>query len=402
MLRWVEQVRRIGESNIRAGEVAAVRNGLVRAGEVELDRALESLPVAHLPATNEVRIGAVRGAELVPDFRAGNINDALLKSGSSTRVTPSVEFAAKRVFARSIPEVEIDQVERVAQRIKAANPDLNIQLQSAAEYERLPASTRQKIERAMDSETTWRNGKRAVYAFTVLAGGAILAEVLSKAVRERNGCWAIQTIDGKSTYCKLTKRSCGQTEGDNTCGPNAIVPTAGNLFVLVASAYSNPTLKATIETATGAPISFDAIAAYVQAHLDKLEPLLVGHNFDRDPDPCIDPVSKQPYAAGCVMCNPSATLSSREYLDTKTMPSNLTYRCIRGSTVGDVFGDIGSKSLQVVSSVFSGVVNFLWFGLGALLLVVLIAFGLRSGGSNATVAVPVSPQRVWDRSEGVQ
>lgn len=395
MLRWVENVRRIGGSDIRAVDLPALKTNLVRAGNLSLGRALERLPVTHLPLTREVRVGRVRGAELVNDFRSGELNRALAKSGSDRRVVRAVEQDAKKLFGRSIPEVQLRQLEVAGTQIKTSRPDLNVALRTPADFDRLPAATKQQVQAAIEKKFNWRSTTaRYAIAFTLIVGGASFASVLVDAIARRNGCWLVTTNEGKASFCKISRQSCGQ-ENDPTkkCSETQITNTAGNLFAFVTWAYGRPDQVARIEAATGERIDFTNLEAYVQKHVQELGPLVpTGFDFSKIPNPCINVATQKRYPDGCVMCDSSAAVGSRQYVDTTNLPTNVTYRCIQNSTLADILGDIGADIGSSISGLVSNVTKYLWWAAGFVLVFMVLLTASRfanRGGSTSPPPVPI-------------
>jgi hypothetical protein len=317
-----------------------------------------------------LKIGDVPVSEFHLKIKSGDL-DAMLKDLDTNVVATASEREAFGKTVELNPDKEFKQLDEEITKNKATHGDLAV-----ADETKMSTETKEKIKKA---ESKLKTG--AKYALII---GGIIGGIgwLKSAVKKRDGCWMVSTINGQTTSCKVQSYSCASSSTDSDSACQELAYTNSVLQLMAISALDdNDSIKTKFLADSGLTAddikseSLGAIltdktksANYIKGIKAMASPLKV--------DIC--KISNSSIEGGvipaCRMCDIGASPTSTAYIDPTQFASNISFKCVTGSTYLDVLTDVAkSTGLDLLgsSSNMSGNLGSI-FKWGAIIVIIIL------------------------------
>jgi hypothetical protein len=310
--------------------------------------------------------------------------------------TDSASF--RRYTSETVPDVKLNELDvKKSSKVKG-NEDTQVSpKKSGEELEKsLEPSTKKKVEDASSSITSKaaKIGKYTVGIFGVVLVADIVAnlyEALNSATKNRNGCFLTwkDSESGEIKTCKLTGQSCRYPElndSDVGCtGARLTLQMSPYMFLSIEFSKSSSDHITNInQTLADAGETTLTSSNYV-TELKKLSTAMTVEDYIENseslisvPDEVCDTLNNSTDI--CINHDPSTQLGSLYYLNPESIPSTVTIKCVRDSTVFDTLLDwaesVGEDIFDTVTTssaaIFSSPI-FLTIFWGTLLIFLLYA-----------------------------
>lgn len=321
-------------------EIESIKN--VKSSVKSFDEAIEKSVVkidASVGKINDVNISKFRDA-----VSSGNLKKAMSDINPNTFISDTENIAFKRIVGDT-PEVKLSDLDDFTSVKKTTNSELNIKPSELDTASSEVKSSLSKIEKKGTSVF----GDTAKVAL-VIGGITFGALWLTKAVKDRIGCWMVTTINGKATSCKIKDYYCNDNASDNNyCGST---PSFYSVILLTIHATQDAKWAESLITHSESNLVKDD---FVESNLSNLVKTKMTYIADAITEylktstnvlPTISPckVSSKYYEGGvippCRMCDPSASPLSTTFVDPKQYAENITFKCVPTASYLDVISDI--------------------------------------------------------------
>ncbi|MCJ7482801.1 MAG: hypothetical protein MUO31_07535, partial [Thermodesulfovibrionales bacterium] len=302
----------------------------------------------------------------------------------------SVTSRENSAFAATVidpPDFKIREFDDALLRNKRDHSDLDVQAPRNGSGPELEASllpsSRGKVEAAMSKLKALSGGALSVAGVTaVIWLGLNTYDALAKATNERMGCHVIRRENNTTTSCKISSRSCVNSDG-STCSDISNLPTDvrglyNTTTYLIQLAIENDPTNVGASIGLGAPISTANVSGILanNAQFSAASALY----YESDPLPVIlNPCATVAGINGgnapfCASCNSSANVTSPEYFEAELLADNISLLCVTNGSILDTLVDIGVGIGVDLLAPFSGFSNSLSGNLTFLIWLILIVF----------------------------
>jgi len=333
MANWLTNIRKgTPHFSTTPSTTAAITN--LKANKINI-RPIDSVfeLMNYQNVNNDIKVNGKFFREQQLNFRAGNVRQAFRELGVLNNVRAVDESALKSNIRTISPDIDIGKYKDNLSQAKIRHGDLDVTARTGAELEaKLSPASKIKFNNAM---------KKLIIGSATVAGIFLIYEVTSsiydgmvEATNRRNGCFVTSKVNGRTTSCKLTSRSCNTEATTSACQ---------NDGDLVAKA---------IETQTNIKVKDSTISELfsVPENVDKLTEFLK-ETYKTGNEPwTYCPDIKQ---ARCTACDPSAQVSTIDYVDTSPIAPNATLTCIQNTTILegliDLSTGLGIKIFDAIS-----------------------------------------------------
>lgn len=409
-MKWLKAIRAAGkEFHTHAHYKAAVEDlKLVTCNVHSVDEVFSKIQYTRLG--NELAVNGATWRTIQNHLRVGEIRYALKKMKIPSAVTLKDEIALKNILRTQVPEFEAIELKKNIEAAKVMHSDLHVTADTGAELEaKLDVKSKAKLT------ATWNKLKNVVGVGGKAAGiiGAIVVggnmyENLVTATKERNGCFILQKVNGKTKACKILNRSCGSKDEKNACDSKTARLLHQNISILIKNALAHD--KSSLEFANftlGFPLTSANVDKVLSDtnNVNKLITTYAAYGAEEAAYPC----QVAGKSTGCVACDPSAQRTSVEYVDDSELPINFSVQCITDSSILDTLVDattgVGMKLWSRVEDSFgSGGTMKIVAIVVTLFMVVLIVISLylklKPNKSNATtLEISSAPPLAADTSK---
>lgn len=335
---------------------------LVNSSLSSVDGAFRVLP--YIDTFGVVTVNGVPTRTVEREIRRGNLRNALSGMRVSNTLSAAQESSFKSLIRNQTPDIFVDSIQTRASAARTANPDVAIPARTTgAELEAsLTPAGKAKVENAWTKIVEASKG--AVVTGVFVGFGVVVAatlwDQLNAATKARNGCYLVQTVNNKTTACKITGRSCGSSDlstGVTACA-SAILGTLGyNAYLAGRQSLTNTALATRITTEVGVTLTDSntnplSLTGQQLSDLNSLANSLTASDFSTDICTLANKTS------GCVGCDPSAGLGTPEYCAAEGLAANYTIQCVTNSTIADTLVEAataaGTSVLDSITGSLSG------------------------------------------------
>jgi len=353
MANWLTNIRKgTPHFSTTPSTTAAITN--LKANKINI-RPIDSVfeLMNYQNVNNDIKVNGKFFREQQLNFRAGNVRQAFRELGVLNNVRAVDESALKSNIRTISPDIDIGKYKDNLSQAKIRHGDLDVTARTGAELEaKLSPASKIKFNNAM---------KKLIIGSATVAGIFLIYEVTSsiydgmvEATNRRNGCFVTSKVNGRTTSCKLTSRSCNTEATTSACQNNILALLNSNIFLMVTYAKTNDgdSVAKAIETQTNIKVKDSTIAELfsVPDNVDKLtEFLKETYNTGNEPWTYCPDIK----AARCTACDPSAQVTTIDYVDTSPIAPNATLTCIQNTTILegliDLSTGLGIKIFDAIS-----------------------------------------------------
>lgn len=384
-----------------AGTTALTELKSISLPNTALDGLYKSIPFKYDPPTRQIVAGNSNiSMDIINKwFRAADLDSIVKNLNLNVKVTGEMQNAMTSL-ARNVPELKLKELDNIAEVAKRSSPELNI----------MPGETVDDTIRALGP-----NGVKKINAIgskikkvAAIGGSAVgiygiwyltddLLSSLQDAAKASAGCYLLQTTNGNTKGCKMTDRTCIDTniEGPKPCDSDTYTR---NYMAVISDAL---TKKINMKDIFGAdsdiktPTEISAALAnptYKQNLID-----YYNENSKNTFNVCADEESIFGELTRCRACDSSASYDSINYIDSSTLADNFSFVCKPPSSIMETLIDtatgVGVDILGTIGGLFSG--NTFTYIIIAAVVVVLgfILFSFFSKGKKEPTTI-IQPQTV--------
>lgn len=269
-------------------------------------------------------------------------------------------------------ESVLNDLDKMIDENKRIYKQLNVTLD---ELKKLPENLKRDINTV--EKNLFKYVKYGVFIPLTVGGIWVTNGWLVRETKKREGCYMYITIDNVIKNCKVAQFSCQAIAGYE-CSSDINI----NYYNITLNAIYIAELKNDNELKINLSKNLDVNVEDFYKQL----PSLLDTKFDiisRIVNSVIIPVSsickvvhegiEKNIVPTCRMCDPSAHPISTEYIDSKQLASNVSFKCVTDLSILDVVTDIakttGNNIIDFGSNIFS---KLKIFGIGAIILVICI------------------------------
>lgn len=384
------------------------RFATVESGNAAVDAIFHDMPLAFNTAEGVIEVNGVAIREVEDLFRSGRLIDGL--RALSIDVS-GISLEAEREFVATLPELPdkvIAEAEAAEARSAITHPDLAIAPTDGSDLlEKLPSEgSRSKLRAFMEKlrqnvpsgATTVKLGLYGTTIALIGEGIASVAESISNATNDRNGCYLVVTLGGETTAHKLTYRYCGNSSGATDAIRDPEIQRLLdyyniNLFLRNAIYIKDTNTLSYIQQLTGQNVTMSNISQLLgnSEFVLKVSQYYWKNNVPPPTNPCYVAGS----TSGCISCDPSAPTNSLAFFNIKPFPINYTIKCVQNSTVADLFADaavhLGENTVGSISNSLKSIFSPLVLTIMGILIAIVIAVNLYLRMSRSTRNNPPAP-----------
>lgn len=346
----------------------------------------------------ELTANGVRLRELEPDLRSGNLRSFAKKINIPDIFTEADEIAFRKIN-NNVPEIHLDRLKKKVRDASIVHQDLDILVSSVDDLRRkMQPQTKVKLDSFLNKlKAKAGTGLVVTGTLTAIVFGADIYKSLLNAAHNRNGCHLVQTINGKTTSCKILSKSCNSDDTFKVPQCSTAMLDISNshllnplIYLLHVLRYEPAELQQlisetgrdindkTVQQLLDNPVTYEIVSKHFLNYKTKISNICTLHaTVENLPMP------------NCVACNPSAPLNSLEYVDTSDLPENFSFVCIKNTTILDVlvdlFGDInvfGTIKSFVSDSMKYATISAVAFAVIAIIVYIFMYFRRRRRNNN--------------------
>ena len=279
--------------------------------------------------------------ELEQLIRIGDLNYLISKLDYKVNITPH-DIDTFREVVGFTPQRALYNLEQSVKNNSDKYKHLNV---SIDEYQNLPESIKNDIQCIEQYLVNNKNGLTIPLTIGTLQvqKGWILRET-----QRRTGCQMVSTINGQTTSCKIMKYSCDKSiiKTDHTCSPPSNAYNIALLLLHFSKLPNNNATKISLNNCllgtnppvTIAPEIFDSLIGLWFTFWQQCV-----RNVNSYPAVDVCNLKSWDLEKGiipfCRMCDPLAAPNSTEYISPLMYPTNVTFKCIKNSTIIDIITD---------------------------------------------------------------
>ncbi|UVT30809.1 ODV-E56 [Penaeus vannamei nudivirus] len=414
-MKWLADIK-FGSKPLKSVDEFAANAKIVKGAKCDvpaIDNVFENLPLKQVG--DEMYVNNARFRDLEPKLRKGEIRSALKDAEIPTTISSADEAKLTSAVSKNAPDLDIAKLESKTATARKYHEDLAVTAKDGTELENALSSKSKEKTKSMYSKiaATVAVGGTAVGLFTAMTITGKVYEDIATANNNRNGCFLV--YKNSNTYtCKLISRSCGfGTAGSSPCSDTEMKNTKYNIYLMVHNFFTTAN-EAAINGMKDAGIQLGPDQSdpttyspdFTLTQEGNIMPLLTFYDeYYETNKPIFDPCEMGKVEVGCVACNPTAQTNSVTYTSTELLDENMTYACIKDSTVIDTLTDVATSlgidlftaSGDSVSGSFQG--NFFLTMLIILALIVLVAVGMRfiPTGNAKQASAPKPPLNAYSQ-----
>lgn len=386
--KFLKAIRLASKHFLTVGEYVTITNALKTTAKnmsiTSFGSTLADVKFKHV--NSEIHVEGVPFRLVEKHLRAGKLRKFFNAIGVRHSLTEADEKAFKKIN-QHLPEIKIAKSLEEIDRLKQQHPDLDIVARADMDLEKsLSLNAKSKLSKFW-SELNKRSAINKSLIFTGLIGGIVVGksmyDTLMKATLNRNGCYLVQHINGKTISCKVISKSCSSQ--NSNVNLHACTNAQGNhinIALLLLYAFKTDTK---LKTALEEKLKSSITEATIPVLLSNVESKTVLQQYLKDndikiPNPCsynnsdVSTLNE----TDCVACDSSVDNSSIGYVDSSDLPENMSYICIKNSTIIETVADIAlENSISLFDGLFSlgsSLLKYLTIGGGVLSFIVLVAF----------------------------
>lgn len=344
--------------------------------------------------------------DVVKIFNGGKLADVIKLSKLNVPIN-SIDESAFKTLTKESPYAILNDLDELISVRKKQFPELNVGVRDVS---KLSAENVKKLSK-MDS--ILRKAKPAAVIALTIGAVYVVADWITQTTKEREGCFMLTTLNGKTTSCKISAYTCASDD----------ISQVGKMCTSVDPAYTQSNLALVYLTIASQPPTHPLYVALVKGLgyaagtdlMAKINEVLTTKFMTLDsfwtsqkgtPDglnlqisPCS--LKNQNIENGiippCRLCDPTADPTSTKYINPNIIGDNITFQCVINpsilDTITDVVASTGIDLFGEISSTISG--SFKYIGYGVLVLaiigiIVLVVTRLLMKGRNSTEGVVYS------------
>lgn len=330
-----------------------------------------------------LKIGNVPTHQFDDIVKSGNFTKMKDALGSTATVSAKDANAFKKL-AGDYPASKLDDLDIAKLKNKTKAPELDIK--SAADA---APSVKEKIKKIeAKSISVFKSGTK----IALIVGVAYIGvQWLSKATEARKGCFCITVINGKSTSCRYAATSCVGGNDSNNCGEQLTAKSIINsrnvvLFTMymAKSTKYKPLFEEELTKQGITDVELNANMGKLIQSPEKLTAamdIIVGKMSEADKTQAlpVGNICSMTHSAveggvvpNCRMCNPSAPITSTEYIDASNIADNMTFKCNANPTIIDTITDTIINTGQNILDWGSDLGKYVKYGIIGVILVVVV------------------------------
>lgn len=365
--------------------VTSIKNSEI--GISSIDKTFKDID--YVKEGDELYVGGVSWRSKMPDWRMGRFRKGLDDMKVPNSIKPRDEEAFKKVMTKNLPDPELDVMDTKIKNAKKMHSDADVAAESGEELEKkLKPATKAKV-------TSWYTKLKVAAGTTAIGLGLIGAIVftsdmfadLANATKERNGCYAVQKLNGKTQSCKILNRSCESTTG-TSCPSNVSRNLQANIYIMIHHYVEHGETDLLNQLAANTGITIDAGNVDTVLEVEDNVTKILGFYETQYPAGSgntmpFDPCATTKFTEGCAACDTTAVTNSPHYTDDSDMPDNINMRCVTNSTMLDTMVDVATNmgvdlfnaASDSIAGIFGG--GFFQMLLGIILIIVVVAVILK-------------------------
>nr|WCZ68541.1 odv-e56 structural protein [Heliothis virescens nudivirus] len=330
-------------------------------------------------AVNGVKLHTVESL-----LRRGELASMFSKLNKPTAITVADELKFRKLI--DTPDIRIRNMEETVKSARIIHPDLDIVVTSASDLERLPKASRTKLKGIVDNLwSTVKVGGVAVGIFAAISIGVPYYEKLVEATVARNGFYLVVLKGGKTTSFKVPTRSCLSTSVTGVKHISAVkYDHLDNPVLYLLHTINDPSAEMERQSLTsvlgGVTPTMETFETIVQN--DTLFAKVSEHYYHSSEghplkNPCDLVQTADKAKVPCTGFDPNADEKSYAYVNTYTLPDNMTFKCVTNSTLLETIVDAaGDAAHYILGSTFmTKLGSYLKYILLAVVAVVLVIIG---------------------------
>lgn len=341
----------------------------------QIDTGISQLDTAFKNATTVVENGVIKmGPQKMPlnqvtsIVKSGDIR-TLMKSLGSAYTPPASIVKTFKDGTKIFPESNLQDLASNISVKKKAYPELNVNAKTVDDLNKLPTSTREKLDKVLTNIKTYAKGALIVSGVVgAIAIGVNMYQNLVDAANARAGCFLTNTISGKTTSCKITNRSCQNTGNENPCKTTVSATINLALYLQQLATSTSDPEKAKIEEKYNITLDVDSISSILQGSLFEQ----ISGDYDLGeitvPTICMSSIPGV-IEPSCRCCDPSAEPNTLAYTDVTALADNYTLICVPPSSVLETLVDVG---VGLGKDIFQGIGSFFNFQNIVIIIVVIV------------------------------
>lgn len=354
--------------------VSGFRKGEVVTGLEKLDGIIKDAKITK--EGNLIKIEGLYANELVDLLKSGDLAK-VLKELKSSIIPSSSEVSHFKKLTKEYPESTLDDLAKTNINLKKAHNDLNIK---GTAIDDAPPAIKKKIEKAEKKGSfTFKDG---TYIALTIGGVVIGLNWLKKAANDRNGCWLVSKVNGKTTSCKISGYTCmSDSSPNNTCDSSPQVVNT-NLVLMHLVNSGSEQQKTDFAEKTGVAV-------------EDLKPENFLNLLSSDKYPDIDEyisglenpyMTGQPICTGtingyengqvppCRCCDTTADPRTTAFANPKNLGANISMKCVTDATILDVIGDIVTTTGENLLDGATSLIKYLGIAAAVIVLLIIIVF----------------------------
>lgn len=319
------------------------------------------------------RVGGETVGYLDKTIRAGNLPELIRMSERKVPFT-SADTKAFQSLVEGFPQNTLHSIDEVAKSNARLHPELDLNLQQLE-----TASDASKKSLAKVDSNMYRYFKAGTVIALSVGAVVLVEDWVRKSLEARKGCYMVQTIDRKTTSCKVTAWSC--------------IGSGGTPCSLAVNRYHNVTLSALqiatladtepvkLQVAAAVGVSVGELQAKLRDVIDNRFPQLTAviatvAQAQRLPAIKYCEVVHSDIEGGrvppCRMCDPAADPTSTTFIDPEQLSESVTFHCETNPTVLSLLADVAKNTARDVLEGLGSGLTALLKPLGILALVLLV------------------------------
>lgn len=293
-------------------------------------------------------------------LRRGDIMAMFSKLNKPSAITLADEIRFRKML--NTPDVKVRNLEETIKSAKIIHPDLDINVGSVSDLERLPKSSKAKLTNIMDNLwTSVKTGTAAVGLFAAIALGVPYFESLVAATAARNGFYVVVAINNTTRSYKVTSRSCINSNLNGKLpysGTIELDNVALYLLYVINNKHDDEERAKVVDLIDGTAPTMDNFESILsnEKWFKKLTDYYYSSSFT-GPKNIKNPCDLIPQAdkanVPCVAWDTSASATSYTYYNPYNLPDNMSFQCITNSTILETIVDAaGDAAHYILNSTF--------------------------------------------------